>query len=229
MTADEFEELVHYGFQPHPLRPSTKIPMFTGWTNWDRSRCLHYIMHYPNCNVGIVLGDIMDVEGDSAEANHVINRLTEGYPHPCYRSRKSTHHLFQSPDTAITKIVFQDIEFRGSCHQSAIPPSLMDDGTRYEWITRPDGPPPPMPDKLLAFLRKIITKRRGDIKPGHTKVTCIVCGEKNYMHAKRFNLEIRAFKSLNQRWSCRKCRQTDLRPLCRMLRHENNKMGNHVF
>lgn len=215
---EHFDDLVSMGYKPHPLRPRTKIPVKKGWTSWDLEKSRYILNIVDDCNLGIVLGDIMDVEGDSEEANRIVNRMVEGYPHPCYRSKKSTHHLFLSPDPRITKVEFQKIEFRGLNHQSAVPPSRMEDGTEYTWIIPPTGPPPIMPDRLLTFLRKIRRKSQGDIKPGHIKLPCIKCGQICFLHEKRFLLEIEEFRKHGQRWSCRKCRELDLRKGCRQRR-----------
>jgi hypothetical protein len=191
----------------------------------------------------------MDVEGDSSEANEMLNELCEGFPHPRYKSSKSVHHLFRSPDPKITIAHYKKIEFRGRNHQSAVPPSQHENGKRYEWIEWQDEiPEMPKPLKELlkiSKIKKIKSKNKSsfgvnhvskidpvaqflrnnlkfdyDVKPGHSKLWCPICEGVKFLHSKRLHFEFIAFKTLGFDWSCSNCRDVDVRGLVRNLRKE---------
>ena len=203
-----------------PLLPNTKKPIFNHWQlEYNKERCRFLLEKNQRMNLGLRLGEIVDVEGDSPHANDLVNQLIGDYEHPSYKSRKSIHHLFINPDPKLTRVVFQDIEFRGFNHQSVIPPSSVDEvGYRWESL---NFPIPVMPERLLEFFWKVRHKKRNkyiDVKPGHMKIPCSQCGKNFYLHRKRFEEELLAFKLLSQAWQCKNCRQIDLRPICRQFR-----------
>lgn len=216
-TLRHFDILSRYGLKAIPLRPCSKIPVCRGWTNYNPELARSLIERNPEYNVGILLGEIIDVEGDSEHANKTIINLIGDCPHPTYKSARSTHHLFQNPDPDLTILKFQQIEFRADRHQSAVPPSVMQDGVVYRWLEETVFPIPPMPERLLRFYHEL-QRTRPALKPGHCKTTCFECQKQSYIHRKRLQLEITAFKGLGLRWTCHDCRKVDLRPLCRKLR-----------
>lgn len=212
---EHFDVLTKHGLQVIPLCTGRKNPIFPKWqTDYNQHRSRAFIEQHPECNLGLKLGTILDVEGDSTHANQTILDMIGDYPHPSYSSFKSIHHLFQNPFTNLTRAIFQDIEFRGQKHQSVLPPSVIL-GISYKWITI-DFPVPPLPDRLLVFLKRLRNGKH-DIKPGHLKLPCSICQETCYLHKHRFALELKVFKSMGMLWTCRKCRSLDLRPLCRKL------------
>ena len=197
--------------------------MWDGWNHtWDHDRCRETCLKYPFANLGLLLGDIVDVEGDTEEANSLLARMVANHPHPVFRSSKSIHHLFLSPDSKLTARRFNDIEFRGHKHQSVIPPSLHEDGNKYVWLGQTRFPIPPMPDALLEYYqRHTLVSTRPRIKPGHMRPWCSVCAHRKYIHRKRYLLEVDAFRELGLRWQCWLCRQIDLRDACRRLRAQH--------
>lgn len=163
------EVYLNKGLKLIPLYSQSKKPLFKGWQNgFDKNRFLDIISEHPSCNIGVLLGEIVDVEGDSPEANDLINELIGDYIHPKYTSNKSTHHFFVNPDPGLTKISFQsnsksntkDIEFRASKHMSVLPPSVHESGVRYVWDYNSSWPIPPMPPKLKDFYFKFKNKTR---------------------------------------------------------------------
>ncbi|MFX6202006.1 bifunctional DNA primase/polymerase, partial [Acinetobacter baumannii] len=70
--------------------------------NWEEDQARNYFRRHPDCNIGLLLGDIVDVEGDTAEANYRLSRIVAGYPHPMYSSNRSVHHLFVNPDPQLS-------------------------------------------------------------------------------------------------------------------------------
>lgn len=200
-----------------PLYPGTKQPMLNSWTHWNHGAARQAFVLEGLVNFGLLLGDIMDVEGDSEEANNKILDLIGDYPHPCYSSRKSIHHLFISPNPKLTIFKRNHIEFRGASHQSVIPPSTLISGVKYEWIQDLNTPIPVMPKNLLRFFWSMVG-RDSKMKPGHTKMTCYSCRGSILMSKKRLALEKDAVQKINTQWMCNNCRPYDLRDLCRSLR-----------
>lgn len=223
-----FDVLTKHGLRVIPLRPYSKIPVQKNWADWNYENCRYILEKNPESNIGLLLGEVMDVEGDSVEANERINDLVRDYPHPMYTSTKSVHHLFINPEPTLTILKHQQIEFRANRHQSVLPPSVLDTGVEYKWV---DGkltlPIPPMPDRLLTFFRKLQKVRKTAIKPGHMKLPCFKCREKCFIHRKRYDLELIAFKKLGLRWMCHDCREVDLRQECRDIR-KNKKEGSQT-
>lgn len=218
-----FDALVDQGLKVIPLRQFSKIPICKGWTKWDKDQCRAILYRQPECNIGVLLGEIIDVEGDSEQANQLILDMIGGCPHPTYTSSKSIHHLFQTPDPKLTILKFQDIEFRGIRHQSVLPPSQMSDGTIYKWLKSFRFPVPEMPERLLKFYRNLKSKKKIVIKPGHMKLYCSICEQKCFIHQRRFESELAIFKEMGRKWECQECRDIDLRPLVRELRKQTQQ------
>lgn len=216
---DYFDALTGRGLKVIPLRENSKKPICRGWTDgWHKDAMRDIILRFPEANIGLMLGDIVDVEGDSEEANQIVTDLIGDYPHPLYRSTKSIHHLFVNPDPGLRRFVWNHVEFRGHGHQSVLPPSKFQ-GAVYQWMKTFRFPVPQMPDRLLEFYRaKSREIKLNPVKPGHLKAWCGACGKECMMHKKRFDLELKAFKLLGSKWQCQKCRPLDMRPACRMLK-----------
>lgn len=216
-----FDALTDKGLKVIPLKENSKVPLCRGWTDgWDHYDNRSKLERYPNCNIGLLLGDIVDVEGDSPQANHTILELIDDYPHPMYQSSKSIHHLFLTPDPTLRHFRHEDIEFRGHGCQSVLPPSQAA-GVVYRWHKTFKFPVPPMPQELVLFLdrkRGKSSSRYTQLKPGHIKTTCCDCGKDVFMHQKRYALEMKAFRILGMKWECNRCRKVDLRAACRLIR-----------
>lgn len=213
-----FDALTARGLKIIPLWENSKAPMSKGWTEgWDHDKARETILRFPDANLGVLLGDIVDVEGDDDEANRIILDLVGDYPHPSYHSKKSIHHLFLNPDKGLRHFRVGQIEFRGHGHQSAIPPS-QHAGVTYRWMKTFKFPVPEMPEKLFNFYKAKKRKNKTVLKPGHIQVWCGKCEDKCYLHERRFRLELEAFRLLSLKWQCQKCRTIDLRPACRLLK-----------
>lgn len=160
--ADFVEAYINQGLKPIPLHHSSKRPIGAGWNQeWSADRCREGFYVYPNANIGILLGDVVDVEGDDEFANDLLTSLIGTYPHPTWRSSKSVHHLFQSPDPDLTRIVYKNIEFRGRGHQSVVPPSFVaETGARYQWLNTTKFPVPAMPEPLLDYYQNLPRKQQ---------------------------------------------------------------------
>lgn len=213
---EHFDALTQRGLRIIPLRENSKIPLCKGWSaGWDRKAAREKLRIFPNCNIGLLLGEIVDVEGDDEPANRLIDELVGDYPHPTYSSTKSRHHLFLTPDPNLRIFKVGQIEFRGHGHQSVLPPSNHQ-GIAYKWLKRFQFPVPEMPEALQNFYRK--HKLGQCIKPGHLQVWCGECGKKRFLHRKRFELELEVFRLLDSKWLCHECRPLDIRRACRLVR-----------
>lgn len=210
------------GFEVIPVLPRSKIPFWKGWNDadYDRERVRRYLASHPDCNIGIRLGKIMDVEADDPKANRLLESLLpDDYPHPTYKSQKSVHHLFTAPDPESPRVVAHGIEFRGYKNQSLLPPSVNANGVEYKWLTWA-SPIPDLPEALLNLYnkhRKIMVGARSGVL---LEPVCAKCGKKSRpIHHKRHRLEVMAFRSLGQRWQCHKCRVDDVRTICRKMKY----------
>lgn len=208
-----------FGWRVIPVYPSSKIPVGLGWNstyNVERSRS--YVHYHPNTNIGLLLGDVIDVEGDTPEANRLLESLLDGYAHPMYESSKSVHHLFRSPDDDLTALKRNGIEFRGHRHYSVIPPSVHAGGAAYTWLVEPQAAIPPMPPALEEFYNKHKRPRKTAWKKGFVEAKCGLCGLTEPIHKKRHDLEVIAFRHHGLDWECHRCRKVDVRDLCREIR-----------
>ena len=228
-VVDHYEALVNLGFKPVPLRFNSKIPVQKNWqSKWNEERIRYVFARNPQYNMGILLGDVVDVEGDSPEANEIINDLVKDCRHPCYESSRSIHHLFLTPVDDLQLWKYDNIEFRGHGHQSVVPPSICE-GVEYKWIDQDSFPVPPMPKPLLdLFFSKKKFRRTGKKKlpQGCSRRHCIVCKDYVIVHKKRYDLEIQAFLEYHsiEKWICNSCREVDLRPACRRIKGRNRRV-----
>jgi hypothetical protein len=220
---DYFDAYVRAGLKIIPLYARTKIPVGKNWNGeWDHDWCRWSITKFPESNLGLLLGEIVDVEGDDEQANALIKSLIGDTPHPMYCSSKSIHHLFINPDPKLTSLRYNQIEFRANKHQSALPPSHHEDGSPYQWLKGTKFPAPEMPEALLSFYKGLLD-RRPKLKPGHARPWCSVCSKRVYIHRKRYDLEKEVLDNLGYKWQCQGCREFDLRPLVRKLRHKSHE------
>lgn len=134
-------------WKPIAIYPNSKIPIGKGWNIWSYEKNKNFIKQYKNCNIGLLLGEILDVEGDTPNANKILFEMIKDYKHPIYKSNKSYHHLFLNIDNKIRRKCAHGIEFRGYGHQSLLPPS-----NDYEWISFCKVPP--MPKRLIQFYKR---------------------------------------------------------------------------
>lgn len=213
------------GMKIIPIYRNSKVPVGKKWNeNYDllKSRQMIATNQY---NIGLLLGEWIDIEGDTDEANLLLEKMIDGLPHPMYRSNKSTHHLFLNVGKFSTR-KFMDIEFRSFGVQSVLPPSVHISGDSYHWLKGTTFPAPPVPSSLQDFyLQHYIHKPklkvkvpRPKIKPDFIKSFCRVCKKKESIHQKRLLLEVRAFQEFHLPWMCHQCREVDVRPVCRKIR-----------
>jgi len=240
-----FDAYVKIGFQPIAVIKTgkNKSPLGKFWNDdWTVDKWRHRFEVEGQYNMGILLGNIIDVEGDTKESNELLIRLTEGVPHPQFQSSKSIHHLFINPDPDLWRITWEGMEFRAYRHQSVVPPSIHEFGMQYKWLKTGFNGIPNMPQGLLdhynfckasreainAKSRKNKSKLKEELeaiipgktkqKPGYTRTECRICKERFYIHKKRISLEVKAFRELGLPWMCHQCREIDVREQCRIIR-----------
>lgn len=219
-SLEAFDLYVRNDLKVIPLLPFSKKPFFENWQDaslYDPTACRRLLATRDDYNLGLLLGDIVDVEGDSEDANALLDKLIGDVAHARFTSSKSVHHLFLTPDPKLTRIVSGKIEFRGRSHQSVIPPSRHQDGTEYKWLKGGGFPLPPMPPRLLEFFHR--AKGRRSNKPGHTELVCPKCGKTVGIHGQRLALERQACRDMKLRWECNKCRTYVLRSYVRHLKN----------
>lgn len=226
---DYFYNYTKIGYKVIPVYPMKKIPVGTNWNHWNFQKCKNYFINNPNANMGFLLGDVVDVEGDTEEANQLINDLIGDVPHPAYKSSKSIHHLFLNFDKKLTATKFLGMEFRANKHHSVVPPSKHSDGSTYYWLKNCKiNIIPDMPQALMEFYwkhRKVEkTKHKKKINRGLIETNCNICKNKELIHKNRLALEIKAFgDSYGVNWQCHNCREWDIRDLCREIRKKQSK------
>jgi Bifunctional DNA primase/polymerase, N-terminal len=201
---DYFDLYNKLGWKIIPIHANCKVPVWKEWTkNYDAVKARKYLEIHPYVNIGILLGDIIDVEADSESSNVMLRNITAGWPHPVYKSTRSFHHLFQSPDNRLTKKVIAQIEFRGHLHQSLLPPShlISESSSKYVWITSPSISIPRLPPELYKLYW------RSQDKPEFLLPWCAICKRQQSIHHKRYNIELTEFKKFGTRWQCKKCRK----------------------
>lgn len=229
MILDYFDRYIAIGLKPIAIIAGTKRPIGKNWNQkWNAVYWRNILKKNPNSNLGLLLGDIIDVEGDTEEANEALEQMIEGVPHPKYQSSRSVHHLFLTPDANLTKSSYANIEFRGRLHQSLAPPSRHEAGMEYRFLKDSRFPIPPMPEKLIQFYNKHCRKSESinRLKKGYCKSYCRICDKFFYIHKKRLVLEVKAFKQDYLPWMCHGCRELDVRGKCRHLRRQTESHKN---
>jgi hypothetical protein len=202
-----------------PISYGSKIPINKNWNkNYDLIKNRNYIKNNL-CNIGLLLGDVVDVEGDTPEANQMLEALLHGHRCPRYKSAKSTHYLFSSFDPRLTVLRVNGIEFRGRKHHSVLPPSYSI--AKYEWVSGPFRPGP-APQPLIDLYNSHKKEWKLPVKPGFVNPVCSLCRQPEFIHKKRHELEVIAFRELNMSWTCHLCRTVDVRELCRKKKNTYN-------
>lgn len=78
--------------------PNPKKPIFSGWTELQLNEELldEIYEKVPSMGIGLHLGasGMIDVEADEEESDKLLWGLVGDLQHPCWRSRRGSHHLF---------------------------------------------------------------------------------------------------------------------------------------
>jgi hypothetical protein len=159
-------------------------------------------------NIGLLLGKTVDIEGDSEEANEILNNNFMMINHPIYKSKKSYHHLFKNTFRNISRIQIGRIEIRGYCHQSVVPPSNVNSEKGYAWIEDlvHYNDLPEIPIEFAKFynlpsLKRIVKeKARGE---NLSVIWCSKCRKKKLLNESLINNIL----SKPEKWCCKPCKK----------------------
>lgn len=193
------------GWRVVPLFPNTKKPYFKHWNlYYNQKKTREFLERRPSSNIGLLLGDVIDIEGDDEKANERLKYIIGDYPHTCYKSGKSIHHLFINPWKTLTRISYNGIEFRGHRHQSVLPPSTVAN-SNYQWLKSSAFPLTSLPDSLISLYKELIdsakTEEKSAISPW-----CSLCNNQVVVSRRKYNKDMTMFKKLGMKWICKKCR-----------------------
>jgi hypothetical protein len=207
------ENYLNLNWKIIPLHANTKQPIFKDWNiKWNKEITETIFSQYLDCNIGLLLGNVIDIEADTEESNKLINDLLKDYNHPIYKSDKSCHHLFKNPYKHLTRFVKNHIEFRAYNHHSVLPPSIHPNGSIYTWVTSYETIP-----EMPQSLKNLFSSLGGDIVINkikekhqtfkHDYLRCNSCHKKFLLHKARLEIELLAFSSKNIQWQCNDCRE----------------------
>jgi hypothetical protein len=218
-TVEYFDFYTSIGWEVVPLMPGRKLPIFKGWNKEYDSASARDMVVNGKCNIGLRLGNIVDLEADDEHANAYLHNLASSTNHPKYQSSKSVHHLFLSPWPNLTRVVIRGIEFRGGLHQSALPPSVVD-GVEYKWIDAAGFDLPQVPESIINIYNSYYARLYAPARNNRwVEPWCSICkNQSRPIHKKRYNLELLAFDKMGDKWQCHKCRKIDLRKECRRIK-----------
>jgi hypothetical protein len=219
-TKAAFEKLVFFGYKPILLAPKSKKPIFAEWNkHYNCHKYFPLLNNTDGFNVGILLGNVIDIEGDDEKANKFLNDLFINIPHPSFKSYKSTHHLFRArPNYNLTRFQGRGIEIRARDHQSVVPPSIHElEGAVYEWTSDVQhiSTLPILTKQIEYAIYRYCNLNNKTVKKGSCVIHCNECRKKCYLKKKRVELEIYFYKSKNQKWICHECRN---QPVAKELR-----------
>lgn len=185
-----------------PCKINTKIPLINEWnSNYNLEEAKEIIVREKgNCNLSLLLGNVIDVENDSESAKQKIDKLTKNFSHPCYRSSKSTHHLFYTK-LKINRYFKNCIDIRGFGHLSLLPPSIAKDNSIYKWNNLPTK------KNFVTLLPKSIVDLVLDANQRNLHL-CKVCKKSFFVCEKKYQKELDVNKRLLHTfgWKCNKCK-----------------------
>jgi hypothetical protein len=206
-----FRTYLDLGYQPILLFPKTKQPILKDWNKkYDSAPYFEILKQRKNFNLGLLLGELLDIEGDNKTANYFLNNLFKDIIHPTFSSYKSTHHLFRSRNNSyFTRFVNSGIEIRSHQHQSVAPPSKHAEMDYvYTWTSPPTHifEIPVLTEELEFKIKRFCGLGSTITKPNQQEVWCGICTKKCFCNKIRLEKEINYFKSMNLKWTCHKCR-----------------------
>ena len=209
MIKEAFLKYLDFGYQPILLHHNTKVPIFFKWQkNYNHNIYLPLLDNEKKYNIGLLLGKTVDIEGDSEEANQILENNFFHINHPIYKSKKSYHHLFKNTFRNISRIQIERIEIRGYCHQSVVPPSNVDSEKDYIWIEDlvPYKDLPEIPIEFakkykLPSLKRILKEKNREASL--SAIWCSNCSKKHLLNEKL----LKSILSKKEKWRCKPCKK----------------------
>ena len=172
-----------------PCEAGGKRPIGASWaSSWPADRLLPYLEAHPDCNLGLVMGDVIDIEWDSVEQHAAFGELFAGVDiprTPCFCSTRGKHYFFKA-HPRLTELGGGEIHYRklgirigaGKAAQTVIPPSIVGGVARVWEVSFDDCPAaelpeivvdriiaarkPAPPDRALTAMLRIKRKDQGD-------------------------------------------------------------------
>lgn len=222
---DYFDDYVAKGLMPIAILSGTKQPAESKWNrNWSSRRWRKYFSQEENYEIGLLWSSkYVDVETDNEKSNDFLNRLIGDIDRPIFKSKRSYHNIFLSPNPNLTKVNLfgrkgEKIEIFGNRAYTVAPPSNHIEGAKYSFLND-FWPPPKFPDGLKAFYfqqKNIVIKNKQKIL-----TICKECEKKQLIHKKRLALEVNVFLKYNLQWKCIDCRKKyniNLKEECRDIK-----------
>jgi len=209
---DAFTNYLDLGYQPILLHPNTKMPIFYGWQKKYNYQSYYELLDSnKKYNIGFLLGNIVDVEGDTNDANQILNNYFLAINHPIYKSKKSYHHLFKNSYRNITRIQIQGFEIRGYNHQSVVPPSNVDSVEDYIWLENliPFKDLPEIPhDFAKSFnIKSFKSKEKKSKDKNKSAIWCFKCRNKFYLNRSFLTCQLNKLKEKKENWFCKICKK----------------------
>lgn len=205
-----FDSYVFKGLMPIAIQKQTKIPIGKKWNKaWNLSKWRKLFVQN-DFEIGLLWNNgMIDIETDDEKSNKFLEKLIGNIERPIYKSSRSYHNIFLSPDPGLTKINLygkkgEKIEIFGRGTFSMAPPSTHPNGiTKYEFVNDV-WPPPECPNSIrsLYFQKKPRTLKKDSIK-----TICKYCNNEYLINKTRLILEVRVFANYGLNWLCLNCRK----------------------
>ena len=162
------------GYHVCLIKPNDKKPIGNEWQNrrYAVDELRRRFDANPALNVGIVLGEVIDVECDSPEAEQALLRWFDGVEPQTisWQSARGKHRLFLNDARfaslgAVVKVEGVEVRLGGSKGaQSLLPPSVTDEFTR-EWINGPETPIADLPESVKLRVLAAAAAPRKAVRP----------------------------------------------------------------
>jgi KaiC/GvpD/RAD55 family RecA-like ATPase len=142
------------GWSVLPIQPHGKRPLLKSWTELqtkaaDPDDLKAWWSACPDANVGVVTGRVsgvvvVDLDGGDADADEVMKELGADALGPVSLTGKGQHVWFRHPGgevkngARIARVGDTLVDIRGDGGFVCAPPSLHENGNRYQWLTKSD-------------------------------------------------------------------------------------------
>jgi putative DNA primase/helicase len=147
----ELEKLCDIGYHLIPIKPSAKIPLIAKWTeraSRDTRIISSWYESYPNCNWGIVTGQISNIVVFDIDPRHggdiswkkLITPYEPIAPTTTCKTGGGGFHYYYQLDREVGNrqlSAYPGVDIRANGGQVLIPPSINGTGGKYTWVHAP--------------------------------------------------------------------------------------------